>query len=155
MAVSKLVNAAAYPGPYAVFILPSDIDLGLVNCFDQLCDVGIVVRLAPTSFQLSMLGFQHVVHYRRCQHFQPVLEVRAIAASAWTTYELMSHLMLEDWTILPEAGRKPVPLKLENAKPEHKKVYFNKVGLDVNRSYLQCLVQLDELRTRGSFHQLN
>ena len=142
-----MVNAAAYPGVWAMWV-PVGVSSAATAVLDILLKEDLVEQVGQ-GWQITFRGFPHIVHFRVCNEFEPVLHLRAgRALKDCTHWELITMLEQDGWRLVVSLGRIPA-LLLDNVLPADRVVYFAGVGLDMPASYLECLLSIPDLLGRG------
>ena len=143
-----MVNADAYPGPYAYYAMSKD------NCVDTMTALrqqGFVVPLAGSGWQLTVEGMQRLVHSRHVASWDRVFQRRAALPFAdMTQWELLDWLLEQQWSLQPLPFRKTVPsLALDKHTDVVGTVYFTANKLELSGIYLRALCENKILANRG------
>ena len=123
------------------------------DCLAELVDNGFVLDYGERKFQISEEATKHIEVSMMTRCAMRALAPRSngdLALKDKTTFELLELTLGQGWGLLPCVNRKTEPLSLEQPLTvEDKLVYFNKSGLDINKSYLECILSIDSLKERG------
>ena len=149
--ISALVNAGAYPGSWAVFFLNPCSTECFKRTLMELVQHGVVAELAEGKYQITERYSSSLESSLVTEGGHLVLKRRnELALKDCTVHELLEICTEQGFQIQAFRGRKaPAPLPLEDVKPEDKMCYFNKSQIDICKSYLECLCDLEHLRSRG------
>ena len=158
-AVSQLRSDHVVVRAYTV--KEADQDLGQINVTsnieDTIAPVNVVSMLdlhsigpGPGKYQITDEGFPHVVHFRLCHKFEPVLLPRpGLSLKDRSHWEPICILENNGWTLVPSPGRTPI-LKLDSIEDSDKKCYFASQALDLPIAYMECPLSIDQLLLRGA-----
>ena len=151
--VTKLVNSGAYPGPSLLHDATGDSpdELAVLR---QLVGLQFVMEMREACFQLSDHGFACLQMLRYASDFSCALAIRdlpQLELKDRTTMELF--VMLEDggWKLRVHRGKIiPKPLALDNVVDDTMVFWVSGAKLEVNHTYLECLLSIPAICDRGS-----
>lgn len=149
--ITDMINSEAYPGPCLTFAASSFCTKDHVHELKALVDHGAINEVVPSRYQLSPLGFDHVISEGHCHEFRRVLERRADKSIVdLTGWELLDELERDSWAGKPRTGQRLKPLPTSgDLSPDAKVWYFNGSKLDVALPYLACLLSRPSLAAKG------
>ena len=149
--VTDLINSEAYPGPWLMFAASTYYTRDHVDELRALVDPKLIEEVAPSRYQLTALGFEHVIMEVACHKFKRVLERRADKSiEDLTAWEILADLEQDNWVGKPRTGQRLKSLPTSGELSSEQKVwYFNGAKLAVVLPYLACLLSRPALAAKG------
>ena len=118
---------------------------------DVLLEAQLLVQVGPDAYQLSDLAFSALVHCRDVDGYANALEPDdTYSYQDQTHWELFCKLVSSGWALAPSKGR-AAPISLTTLPPADgdRVVYFSGRTLDVSHPYLEVLLTLEDVKSRG------
>ena len=149
--LTELVNSGAYPPILNTFHVTdetTDVQMQALNEFEK---AGLATELRILEWQLTQRGTECLQWERRLTDFKKFFVPRSVPIKDWTTWELQNHLEENKWRMMPFVKRKtPPPLCIKDKLSAEDKVFYcygNR--FELNRTYLECLATVPQLRAKG------
>ena len=149
--ITVLVNAGAYAGAWAIFLLDPQGPERFKLTLEALRQHGVVVSLGENRFQISVFHSSVLQTCIVTEGASRVLDVRPhLALLDRSHHEMLQLLQDAGFKLKPFHGKRALPpLMLKDIKDEDKVCFFNKTHLDLSKVYVECLCSLDVLVSRG------
>ena len=151
-ALTDLVNANAYPGPWCTWISARKCSSECMDVLRIFEGAGLVTQVKANHWQASRRGLEVMQWDRTLVSFKRFFQRRQVLMDNWTTFELCDYLEEQGWVLQPFVPRaKLAPLAItDDAVPVGCRIfYYCPEKLEFNRSYLECLADLPTLRAKG------
>ena len=104
---TDLVNAEAYPGPWATYYISPEAQVALKDELGAFLGPELISFVQPARLQITDKGFGFIKMTGLLNQFNPVLRRRpGVAIEDWTHWELMDKLSEDGWVGLPRPLRK-------------------------------------------------